>query len=178
MLVYCLALCLTLKTEAIYPSKISIICSRLYGVISLKTVILLICRVKEIYEVTQLGRSILKRRNVPILRDILIVNNRITFALHVPPCSLVDTCQLVGDPAHGNIKNRFLRNFGTSLKRQGKLNCNCQEQVTWLANVPLIVLTATVPLTTLEAPRVCQQQCSSVFVTLPKIISNSALCYS
>jgi hypothetical protein len=85
----------------------------------MKTIIFIMCGVLGIYEMTQAVRSLLKSPNVAILED-----NKITFYLYVPPYSLVDTYQLVGgeillDPSYGNIKSRFLRNVGTSIKQRG-----------------------------------------------------------
>jgi hypothetical protein len=59
-----------------------------------------------IYEITQLVRSLLKRRNVLRLEGRSAMNNKITFSLNVPPYSLVDTYQLVGEiywPFHMRI---------------------------------------------------------------------------
>jgi hypothetical protein len=76
------------------------------------------CGVLAIYEMTQVVGSLLKSRNVAILED-----NKITLPLYVPPYSLVDTYQLVGemllDPTYGNIRSRFLRNVGASIKQRG-----------------------------------------------------------
>jgi hypothetical protein len=66
------------------------------------------CGVMGIYEITQLVRSLPKRRHIAILEDMSVVNGKITFFLHMPPCSLLDMYQLAGeillDPPYGYIR--------------------------------------------------------------------------